>query len=313
MPCFKPLPAVRLLDGAIKVYPRSKYICDPDPLHPLFGCKKHFFVPCSQCIGCRLERSRQWAMRCMHESQMHSLNCFITLTYDDIHLPKDGSLCVPDFQKFMKRLRKALGNDKIRFFHCGEYGDKFGRPHYHAIIFGWYPPDVVLWKVHNGQRYFKSAMLDRIWGKGYTVTGDVSFESAAYVARYITKKITGPESEFHYADIDFETGEYFGQIKSEYTTMSRSPGIGKSWYDKFRSDVFPSDFLVVRGKKMRPPKYYDRLYEIEAPSDYLLLKEKRVAKAQEFTSNNTIRRLADREHYQTVRFKQLKRSFDNEV
>ena len=143
-------------------------------------------LPCGQCVGCRLERSRQWAIRCVHEASMHKKNCFITLTFDNQHLPKDGSLDVRDFQLFMKRVRKRFGTN-IRFYHCGEYGEKLGRPHYHACLFNFDFEDKILWKEINGQKLYISQSLSELWPFGFSTIGEVTYQSAAYVARYIMK------------------------------------------------------------------------------------------------------------------------------
>ena len=164
-------------------------------------------VPCGQCIGCRLERSRQWAIRCVHEASLYPINCFITLTYSPeyedrlrISLPdiETGevvgsqlsltSQCKRDYVLFMKRLRKKFG-EGIRFFHCGEYGEENGRPHHHAIIFNHDFADKKVWKTNNGVVLYRSKMLEELWPYGFATVGCVSFESAAYVARYITKKV----------------------------------------------------------------------------------------------------------------------------
>lgn len=265
MSCFSPiqafsLPSKNLVTGKSVIVFKSSDSRD-EPI----------VLPCGRCIGCRLERSRQWALRCIHEASLHESNCFITLTYDDSHLPADCSLNLDHFQRFMKRLRKKYGNG-IRFFHCGEYGEKFGRPHYHALIFGFDFPDKVFWKESNKIPLYRSASLEKLWTYGYSSIGDVTFESAAYVARYIMKKITGPGAWTHYLDI--ETGVI---KKPEYTTMSRRPGIAAGWYDKFRSDVYPHDFTVLRGRKVKPPKFYDRLFEAKFPADFERIKERRKA------------------------------------
>ena len=162
-------------------------------------------LPCGQCIGCRLERSRQWAMRCVHEAQLHEHNCFITLTYDDTHLPSDQSLHYRDFQLFIKRLRKRFPTTKISYYMAGEYGENFGRPHYHACIFGLDFHDKKLWKrTTSGSLIYRSSDLEALWPFGYSSIGDVNFESAAYVARYIMKKQTNKQ---HYQYSDLETGE----------------------------------------------------------------------------------------------------------
>lgn len=211
-------------------------------------------LPCGQCIGCRLERSRQWAVRMMHEASLHDENCFVTLTYDDMHLPLDGSLDKTAFPVFMRKLRKR--GVKARYFHCGEYGER-GRPHYHACIFGFSFPDKVPWTSRNGIPVHRSALLEECWSAGLSEIGSLTFESAAYVARYVTKKITGSQAAKHYERVDPFTGEMY-QLEPEFATMSRNPGIGRGWFEKFGSEVFPHDEVIVRGVPARPPRYYDQ-------------------------------------------------------
>lgn len=263
-------------------------------------------VPCGQCVGCRLERSRQWAMRCMHEAQVHENNCFITLTYDNENLPADKSLKLEDFQKFMKRLRKKYGPE-IRFYHCGEYGDKHGRPHYHAILFNHDFSDRTHWSTNNGYPLYISAELQHLWPYGYSSVADVTFDSAAYVARYVMKKITGEKAEDHYARYCQETGEYLYSIKPEYNTMSRRPGIGKTWYEKHKTDVYPHDYVVVNGKKMKPPKYYDAILAFENEVEYNEIKRKRKLKAKQLEEDNNDERLAVKERKKLLDLKKLKR------
>jgi len=265
-------------------------------------------VPCGQCIGCRLERSRQWAIRCAHEASLHERNCFITLTFDDEHIPSDRSLDVRTFQLFMKRLRKRFG-DGIRFFHCGEYGETFGRPHYHACLFNFDFEDKVLFKESRGNRLYISESLRELWPFGFSIIGDVTFQSAAYVARYIIKKITGAMAEERYSLVDKVTGELH-QIKPEYTTMSRRPGIGALWYERFREDVYPSDFVVMNGKKMKPPKYYDRQYEVEYPSDFEVVKQRRTEKNRKRKGDNVPERLQVREKCTVAKLKRLRREIE---
>lgn len=255
-------------------------------------------LPCGQCVGCRLERSRQWAVRCVHEAQLHEDNCFITLTFSPECLEareNPYSLDVADFQKFMKRLRKHFNGKRVRYFHCGEYGEKYGRPHYHAILFGLDFEDKELLRVVNGHRLYRSPTLEALWPFGYSSIGSVTFESAAYVARYIMKKVTGDESELHYTVVDPETGEVVGHKAPEYTTMSRRPGIASGWFGKFKDDVYPKDFVTVRGKKMRPPRFYDRLLESESPYELEDIKNARIQKAIPYNENNSPERLRVRE------------------
>lgn len=232
-------------------------------------------MPCGQCIGCRLEKTRQWAVRLMHESELHEDNSFVTLTYDEDHLPDDGHVHVRDFQLFMKRLRKKWVKP-IRFFHCGEYGDKNARPHYHAILFGIDFPDKVICKVEDGRKSYTSDYLSSVWGMGDVTSADVTFDSCAYVARYVIKKITGKDAD-----------EWYQGITPEYATMSRRPGIGRGWYDKWKSDVYPADNVVTKdGQVVKPPAYYDKLYEIERPGEMAALKAARIPKGEAFRLDN---------------------------
>lgn len=271
-------------------------------------------VACGQCIGCRLERSRQWAVRCVHEASLYDDNCFITLTYEDKYLPQGGSLVKSDFQKFMKRLRFRFPDTKIRYFMCGEYGETFGRPHYHACIFNFDFPDKVLWRVRDGIRLYLSEILLELWPFGFSTIGDVTFDSAAYVARYVLKKITGESSEDFYkrVDLDITTGEIFNcyDLLPEYCAMSRRPGIGREWFDRYCSDVFPDDFVIVNGKKVSPPKYYNNLYELDCPESYQEMKDKRVTRAFANRSDNTIERLIVKEKVKRGALNLLKREIE---
>jgi hypothetical protein len=213
----------------------------------------------------------------MHEASLWLNNIFITLTYDNENLPQHNTLIKKDYQDFMKRLRKhkkANTNNPIRYYQCGEYGEKFGRPHYHAILFNTNFRDREIIQGHKGLT--QSETLSKLWGKGHSSIGDVTFQSAAYVAGYVQKKINGQQKDTHYAIVDQQTGEYFGQRQQEYSTMSRRPGIAGSWFAKHKDDVYPSDNIHINGKEMRPPKYYDRLYEIDHRSSMEKIKENRV-------------------------------------
>ena len=156
------------------------------------------YLPCGQCMACRLNKSRDWATRCVLEAKMHKDNCFVTLTYDDNHLPADYGLKKDDLTKFFKRLRFNTGA-KLRYYAAGEYGELYSRPHYHICIFGWRPDDLILYTVRNGVSLYMSETILKAWQyRGFVTVGDVTFESAAYVARYVTKKITGDRAEDHY-------------------------------------------------------------------------------------------------------------------
>lgn len=273
---------------------------------------KKIDIPCGRCIGCRLERSRQWAIRCIHEASLYDDNSFITLTYSPEKTPSDGSLKVEDFQNFMKRLRKSIYPDKVRFFHCGEYGEKGDRPHYHAILFNKAFKDREVWKKTPTGVVYRSKELEKLWTDGFSSVGDVTFESAAYVARYIMKKRLGGDTSAHYEGVDLYTGE-ITQRKPEYITMSRRPGVGKGWFDKWKGDAFPSDFIIVREKKSRPPKYYAKQLEAEDPRTFAKVKAKRKVRAEKKADDNTHERLLVKEWIQYDKIKNITRSYENGV
>lgn len=265
-------------------------------------------LPCGQCIGCRLERSRQWAVRCMHESQMHAVNSFVTLTYDDNHVPHDYSLNYRHFQLFMKRLRKAYG--PVRFYMCGEYGETYQRPHFHACLFGVRFSDLKEWRKSGaGFQLYRSSGLEKLWTYGSAEVGDVTFESAAYVARYCVKKVTGRNAEKHYEMVDGETGEVYSRIP-EFTRMSLKPGIGATWYEKFKREVFPLDRVVVRGTECKPPRYYK--YLLDAAPDFMSdsVDYQRYLKGRELASDNTEDRLRAKEAVCIARTNKLRRSLE---
>jgi len=237
-------------------------------------------VACGQCIGCRVDRTRDWATRIVHEASLHELNIFVTLTYDDQHLPANGSLVKKDFQDFMKRLRKKHG--KVRYFAVGEYGDDLGRPHYHAILFG---VDFSDKRPHSkndrGDQLYTSELLDATWGKGLCNYGQVSVASATYVAKYCIKKVNGSMAAVHYGD-----------RAKEFAVMSLKPGIGQGWLDKWKDDVYPSDFVVIQGKKRSPPRYYDEQLDPFVLED---IKSIRRTKALKYRSEQTPERLKARQ------------------
>lgn len=306
MPCFHPITAYKPSVERVAKTDDKKLIFNPSRA---WDCEE-IEIACGQCVGCRLERSRQWAIRCMHEAQMHSENSFITLTFSPEALEKrnnEWSLDVRDWQLFMKRLKKNAGGKKIRFFHCGEYGEKNKRPHYHACLFGHDFKDKEIWKeTPTGHKLYTSKELEKAWPYGFATIGDVTFESAAYVARYIMKKITGDDAEEHYQWIDDVTGE-IKNLKPEYTTMSRKPGIANEWYNQYKDDVYPHDFVVVNGVKMKPPKYYDGLLQTDRPYEFDDIKYQRQLNGEKHVDNNTKDRLNTREQCQLARLNLLPR------
>ncbi|WNK15076.1 MAG: replication initiator protein [Microvirus sp.] len=278
MPCYHPLTGYQSADGQVHFVERS----GPDHVRTLS-------LPCGRCIGCRLERTRQWAVRCMHEAKVHDQNCFVTLTYDDAHLP-GPSLVYADFQRFMKRLRKAMG--RTRFFMCGEYGPELGRPHFHAILFGINFADRKPWKkTDSGGLLYRSSLLEKLWPFGFSTIGAVTFESAAYVAGYCSKKITGDLADVHYKRLDPDTGELV-QLEPEFGHMSLKPGIGAGWIDKWSADVYPRDQVIVRGRPAKPPRFYDKRQDEETME---AVKFARATRGRERYADNTPERLLVRE------------------
>jgi len=251
-------------------------------------------------------------MRCVHEASLHEDNIFITLTYDNEHLP--NSLEYTDFQLFMKRLRvhTERHTDRpagIRFYMCGEYGEQFGRPHFHAIMFNYDLDDKKLWRIERDNPLYTSEILTGLWGKGHTSIGSVTFQSAAYVARYIMKKVTGDAADDHYTFIDEGTGEVI-ERKPEFTNMSRKPGIGADWFAKYSSDVFPDDFVVLNGKKVTPPRFYTSRYELLYPDEVAKIKLARKKRSKKRAHDSTPARLKVREEVLQSRLTRLKRTIE---
>lgn len=259
-------------------------------------------LPCNGCIGCRLDRIEQWSVRCSHEAKMHEYNSFITLTYTDEALPEDYGLDPREIQLFLKRLRKDL-NCKIRFFLCGEYAPETLRPHYHGLIFGYAFPDRKLWSKNDGNPTFTSDQLERAWPHGRCIIGDLTPQSARYVAGYSMKKIGGDRAAAHYSRQHPRSGQTY-QVHPEF--QRQSLGIGRTWYDKFKGDAFPSDFLVVDGKQTLVPRYYFLKLREE---EQIALQRQRKLKASKPAKkwNRTSGRLRVREEVQASRIKQLKR------
>lgn len=242
----------------------------------------------------------------MHEASLYERNCFLTLTYDDENLPYRSALDYPTFQKFMKRLRKFAAPIQPRFYMCGEYGPENWRPHYHSCIFNFDFDDKVYWsKSPGGENLYRSPSLERLWPFGFASIGSVTFESAAYVARYCVQKITGFNAKSHYLRRD-QAGEY--SLPPEFNHMSLKPGIGSAWLSKFQTDVYPLDYVIVNGVKCKPPKYYDRLFSRVDPDTLEDIKFQRDQLARSRFEDNTPERLAVKEIVQRARSSMLLRT-----
>lgn len=246
-----------------------------NPLLSLTG--KSFPIPCGRCMGCRLEYSRQWAVRCMHEKAMSPDNVFLTLTYDEEHLPPGATLVRNDPVLFLKRLRDAVSPKRFRFYGCGEYGTKYKRPHYHFILFGIDFADKRFYKLaKGGQRLYTSEFIRKYWPHGYNVLGDVDFDSCAYVSRYVANKKNG----------DMATAHYNGRLP-EFSMMSRMPGIASQWFEKYGKHAYQWDSVIMNGREVRPPRFYDTRYEVVDADHLRALKSVRRRRARANAADNT--------------------------
>lgn len=262
MTCFTPLDAWRARGGGVTFNLSEGYVDRP------------LRFKCGQCRGCRTDYSREWAIRCVHESRMHDRNSFVTLTYSDDEMPKDWSLRPKDVTDFIKRLRERMG--PFRYYYCGEYGPLSLRPHYHMCLFGhdFHADRIPLRNSRSLNEYlYTSRTLEETWGHGLVSSGALTYQSANYVARYIAKKATGPLSLSAYRRADLEGNVWM--VKPDFARMSRRPGLGKSWYEKYKKEVFPGDEIVYQGKKFRPPRYYDRQLSEAELEEYKAERRKR--------------------------------------
>lgn len=295
MSCYHPLKAFRTPTGVVFSELRRDDILGDIEL------------PCGQCIGCRMRRAADWSLRVVHEASCWPRNCFVTLTYARDCLPPEGSLDHRDFQLFLKRVRKHVFPQRVRFYMCGEYGPLNLRPHYHACLFNvdFRNDRIVAGKSASGAVFYESPLLTELWGHGRASVQDLERETAGYCARYIMKKVLGPAAEQAYSFVD-EDG-VIRQRKREYAAMSLKPGIGATWFGKYGRDVFPQDFVVADGVKMRPPRYYDKLFK---RGGSVLLDEVEYARqlaAQGAQVDNTDERRAVREVVHTARVRNLNR------
>jgi hypothetical protein len=328
MPCYRPLKGYRSI------------VRNPSGKRSIVFNKKEGFadlpidVPCGQCTGCRLDHSRVWAARCMHEAKMHKHNCFLTLTYNDKNLPKiDGipTLDKTDLQKFLKRLRshieynwrkktgyegsikhKCLNYPHIKYYACGEYGTKNHRPHYHICLFGYQFSKLKKWKYipKTKSTLFRSEELESLWTHGFSSIGELNFETAAYTARYCMKKAKGKNKESHYEVFTkLDTGEVISK-EPEFALMSRNPGIGKKYLQHYKNDIYPRDFIYVRGQKTKVPKYYDNVMLKEDPKLMEKVKGKRRHEAKQNHEENSLARLKTKEYCKQQSITNLQRSIE---
>lgn len=239
--------------------------------------RSELFRQCGYCMNCRLAKAQSWAIRMVHEAKFHAQNSFLTLTYNDSSCPSNGSLRYDDVTNFIKRLRRRLDStiykNSLTFYRVGEYGDIGSRPHYHMVLFGFDFTEPLTYKgvkntcsvsSSNGDRsYYKSSFATDLWTHGFVDIGNVDYRAAMYVAKYVTKKLTGPQSSL------------YGDLLPEKASMSKRRPIGTSWIEKYYSDVYPHDYVVMDGKRLQPPKFYDLWLEKNVPSLWSVVKQRR--------------------------------------
>lgn len=214
--------------------------------------KKESVFPCGKCFECRLQKSNEWAYRIMLEASLYERNCMITLTYNDANLPFGETLQVRDLQLFLKKLRRKLEPHKIRYFACGEYGSRKGRPHYHIIIFDYMPSDIYYYFTDRKKTdLYRSPFIEKIWTKGFSTIGEVTFDTAKYCAKYMQKDI--------------------GKDKKPFITMSKKPGIG---FSAIKVEYLFSDKIYHNGRYIKTPRYFLDVLERNG-NDLTLLKKKR--------------------------------------
>lgn len=213
-------------------------------LSPFYLAKQDIYVPCGHCKQCLLKSTYDWAHRIMIEAQHHDKNCCVTLTYDDEHLPVDRMLNYRHVQLFLKKLRKSFAPSTIRFFCSGEYGDRFARPHYHIILFGYWPPDVEYMFTRHHNRFYKSLSLNALWSHGFATVGTLTEKSAFYCAKYLQK--------LNFSDMPVKP----------FVHMSLRPGIGYQAYDY---DMLYSPKLYVCGRAFALPRYYRKRLAFDFP------------------------------------------------
>lgn len=251
---------------------------DGGPLHfgsgrPVPGAWKRIAVPCGTCILCRQEQARQWAVRLTHEATLTDRNCFITLTYDQAHLPPDGGLRYADLVKFWKRMRKQLGG--LRYFAVGEYGDQTLRPHYHACLFGEDFLDGAIYTRTGTHPLWTNLAVQRCWGLGQVAIGSLTFETARYTASYVQKKLNAKQT---YVRTDEETGELI-PLEQPRAFMSRN--LARDWWNQWKQGVIDHDYVVINATRGKPPKAYDRWLSEQDEEKIIKIKEQRIARRNE--------------------------------
>lgn len=262
MPCRSPLQAYHKAGGGI-TFSRKE----------TFGPAWAYAVSCGMCRDCRIRRKREWAVRCYHEASLHAKNCWVNPTYalDPITVNRR------DYQIFFKNLRNH--GFRFRYFGCAEYGSKLSRPHGHICLFGMdFIEDQYPWKKIDGRLYYRSPTLEKCWIHGHCLVTTLSGTNAGYTAGYVQKKINGDKAEDHYTRT---IGDQVIQVAPEFGMMSRRPGLGEKWIEKYYKETYPADFVVFNGKEVATPRYYDKWLKAKHPDLWVEVLAKRLQKINE--------------------------------
>lgn len=271
------------------------------------GSSRSLWIPCGQCMECRKTYANQIAVRCVHEAKMHDVSSFITLTYRPECL-ESPSLIYRDFQMFCRRVRERVR--PFRFYMCGEYGETTRRPHFHACIFGIGFEDRYPWRMSSaGFQLYRSDLLESLWTSGSAEVGELSIQSARYVAGYVSKKITGDRAEDHYISLNPLTGECWPLVP-EFSRSSNRPGIGATWFQKYGEAQYVRDGVVIDGKVVKMPRYYDKLMERINPKKLGRVKRARLVAARAFKADQTPDRLRVREECSRQKVNRFKRDME---
>lgn len=237
-------------------------------------------VPCGHCLGCRTDQARGWAVRMVHEGDVNPPAWMVTLTYRPEKIPENGTLAPRDPTLFVKRLRGSL-SERFSYYLAGEYGDLSGRPHYHAVLFGARFLDRDRITDRNGAPVFRSDSLEAAWKLGLCEFTGLNYAAARYVAAYVRKKVRQKDHPEAYVRVNPLTGELV-DIEREYGRMSRRPAIGRRWIEKYWKDVYPRDYVVMDGRELKPPRYYDKWMEAHHPRLMLEVKQQRLEDIVDF-------------------------------
>lgn len=257
-------------------------------------------IPCGHCWACKLNYAAQWATRIMAECSEHEHNYFITFTYDDINIPIPeeteyngkiftndgtwtGSLYPNDITRFINSLRRYFhrkGHTGIKYYYAGEYGETTQRPHYHMIIMNC-PLDInEFYDFHQDpttkKLHWKSHEIENFWQEGMIDIGEVEYASAAYVARYCMKKITENTDKTIY---------WSKGMHPEFVRMSRRPGIGITYYNENKYNIYENDEVIITSVKgnvnvIKPPKAFDQRFKEEHPEWWEKIQESRAVAAE---------------------------------